>query len=100
MAIVKCFYGKRIQHRFLSDVVNQIKDDGLELTDVAITGPPTGEQDSDLDNENYEILNTTGLHEGIAEEIEDFNIRNGEIERMNSDGEDNDVGPPTVQKQC
>ena len=100
MAIVKFFYGKRIQHCFLSDVVNQIKDDDLELTDVVIIGPPAGEQDSALDNENVEILNTAGLHEEIAREIEVFNIRNGEIERMTSDGEDNDVGPPTAQKQC
>ena len=76
MAIVKFFYGKRIQHCFLSDVVNQIKDDDLELTDVVIIGPPAGEQDNALHNEN------------------------GEIERMTSDGEDKDVGPPTAQKQC
>ena len=35
-----------------------------------------------------EISNTTGLPEEIAGEVEVFNIRNDEIERMTSNGED------------
>ena len=46
MASVKSFYGKRTQHRFLPDAVNQIQDDDLESADVVIMGPPTGGQDS------------------------------------------------------
>ena len=44
---------------FLSDAVNQIQDDHPESADVVIIGPPTGRQDSDLENEHDEILNTT-----------------------------------------
>ena len=38
---VKSFYGKRTQHRFLSDAVNHIQDDDPESADVVIIGPPT-----------------------------------------------------------
>ena len=44
MASVKSFYGKRIQHRYLPDAVNQIQDDDPESADVVIIGPPTGGQ--------------------------------------------------------
>ena len=44
---------------FLSDAVNQIQDDDPESADVVIIGPPTGRQDSDLENEDDKILNTT-----------------------------------------
>ena len=44
MASVKSFYGKRTQHRFLPDAVNQIQDDDPESADVVIIGPPTGGQ--------------------------------------------------------
>ena len=37
---------------------------------------PTGGQDSDLEKEDIEILNTTGLLREIAEEVEVFNIQN------------------------
>ena len=47
--------------------------------------------DSDLENEDDEILNITGLPEEIAGEAETFNIRNDEIETVTSDDEDNDV---------
>ena len=99
MASVKSFYGKRTQHRFLFDAVNQIQDDDPESADVVIIGPPTGGQDSDLENEDNEILNTTGLPEEIAGEVDVFNIRNDEIERMTSNGEYSDVKPPPAKKQ-
>ena len=36
-------------------------------------------QESDLENEDDKILNTTGLPEEIAGDVEVFNIRNDEI---------------------
>ena len=99
MASVKSFYGKRTQHRFLSDTVNQIQDDDPESADAVIIEPPTCVQDSYLENEDDEILNTTGLAEEIAGEVEVLNIKNDEIERMTSDGEDSDVEPSTAKKQ-
>ena len=99
MASVKSFYAKRIQHHFLSDALKQIQNDDPESADVVIIGPATGGEDSDLENEDDKILNTTGLREEIAREVEIFNIRNDEIERMTSDGEDSDVETPPANKQ-
>ena len=62
-------------------------------------GPPTGGQDSDLENEGSEILNTKGLPEEITGEVEIFNIRNDEIEKITSDGEVRDVELPPAYKQ-
>ena len=71
MASVKSFYGKRTQHRFLPDAVNQTQDDDPKSADVVIIGPPTGGQDSsNLENEDGKVLNTTGLPKEIAEEVE------------------------------
>ena len=67
--------------------------------DVVIIGPPTGGQDSELENEDDKTLNTTGLPEEIAGEVESLNIRNDEIERMSSDGENSYVEPPPAKKQ-
>ena len=52
-----------------------------------------------MENKYNEILNTTGLPEEIAGEVEVFSIRNDETERMTSDDEDSDVEPPPAKKQ-
>ena len=46
-----------------------------------------------------EISNTTGLPKEIAGEVEVFNIKNNEIERMTSAGEDSNVESPPAKKQ-
>ena len=56
-------------------------------------------QESDLENEDDKILNTTGLPEEIAGDVEVFNIRNDEIQRITSDDEDSDLEPPLAKKQ-
>ena len=98
MLNVKIFYGKWTQHRFLSDAVNQIQDDP-ESVAVVIIETPTGGQDSDLENEDHVISNRTGLPEETAGEVEVFNIRYHDIERMTSDGEDSNVEPPLAKRQ-
>ena len=45
MTGVKGFYGKRTQHRFSSDAVNQIQDDDALATIAVIIRPPTSGQD-------------------------------------------------------
>ena len=40
-----------------------------------------------MENEDDDILNTTGLPNEIAGEVKVFNIRNDEIQKMTSDGE-------------
>ena len=52
-----------------------------------------------MENEDNKILNTTGLPEEIAREVEVFNIRNDEIEKMTFDGEDRDAETPPTNKQ-
>ena len=99
MASVKSFYGKRTQHRFFLDSLNQIQDNNPESADIVIRGPPTGGQDSDLENEDDEILSTIELPEEVVGEVEVFNIRNNEVERMTSDGADSNVEPPPAKKQ-
>ena len=46
-----------------------------------------------------EILNTTGLPEEIAGEVEVFKFTKDETERMISDGEDSNVDSPLAKKQ-
>ena len=69
MASVKNFYGKRTHHRFLLDAVNQIQGDDPKSADLAIRVPTAGGQYSGLENEDYEILNTTGLPEETLEKL-------------------------------
>ena len=45
------------------------------------------------------LSETTGLPAEIAGEVEFFNIRNNEIERMASNGEDGDMELPAAKKQ-
>ena len=52
-----------------------------------------------MENEDNKILNTTVLPEEMDGEIEVFNIRNGEIERWASDGEESDMEPPLTKKE-
>ena len=99
MESAKSFYGKRTQHHFLFDAVKQIQDDDSKSVDIVIIGPLTGGQDNDLENEDDTILNTTMLLEQIPKEIEAFNIRNDEIDRMTSDGDNSDAEPPPAKKQ-
>ena len=99
MASLKGFYGKRTQQCFLYDAVNLIQDDDTESSYVAIIGPSTGGQGSNLENTDIKILNTKALPQEIVEEVETFNITNNEIERITSDGEDSKEEPPPAKKQ-
>ena len=48
--MLKSFYGKGTQYRFLSEAVNQIQYDYSQSADVVVIGPPTGGQESGLGN--------------------------------------------------
>ena len=90
---------QQTRQRFLSDAVNQIQDDGPESADVVITGPPAGVLCRGLENEDNEVLNTSGLPEEIAGEVEVFKFRKDETETMIWDGEDSNVDSPLAKKQ-
>ena len=97
MASIKSFYGKRTQHCFLSDAVSQIENDDSDSADVVMIGPPTRGHDSDMENEDEDVLKTTGLSDEVAGEIEVFNIRNDDIEGISDDG--HDIVAPQPKKQ-
>ena len=99
MTSVKSFYGKRTQHRFLSDAVSQIENDDSDSADVVMIGPPTGGHDSDMENEDEDVLKTTGLSDEVAGEIEVFNIRNDDTEGISDDGHDIVAPQPKKAKQ-
>ena len=99
MASVKSFYEKRAQHRFLSDAVSQIENDDSDSVNVVVIGPPTGGHDSDMENEDEDVLKTTGLPDEVAGEIAVFNIRNGDIEGISDDGHDIVAPQPKKAKQ-
>ena len=73
--VLKVFMENELKNIFLSNTVNQIQDDDPEWLIIVKIGPPTGLQDSDLENENDEILNATGLPAEMTGEVKVFNIR-------------------------
>ena len=99
MASAKSFYGKRTQHRFLSDAVSQIENDDSDSADVVMIGPPTGGHDSDMENEDEDVLKTTRLPDEVAGEIGVSNIRNDGIEGISDDGHDIVAPQPKKAKQ-
>ena len=99
MASVKSFYGKRTQHRFLSDAVSQIENDDSDSADFVMIEPPTGGHGSDMENEDEDVLKATGLPDKVAGEIEVFNIRNDDIEGISYDGHDIVEPQPKKAKQ-
>ena len=60
-------------------------------------GPPTGGEDSDIESENEEILNATGLQNEVAGEVEVFQITNNEF-MSDSDLEEQGSSEPTPKR--
>ena len=50
--------------------LSQIENDDSDSADVVMIGPPTGGHDSDMENEDEDVLKTTGLPDEVAGEIE------------------------------
>ena len=62
MISTKTFYRKKnTQHCFLNDAISQIENNNPETADIVMIGPLTGGEDSNMESENQEILNATGL---------------------------------------
>ena len=69
----KTFYRKKnTQHCFLNDAISQIENDDPETADRVMIEPPTRGEDSDMESENEEILDATGLPNEVAGEVEVF----------------------------
>ena len=60
---------KNIQHCFLNDAVSQIENDDLGTADIIMIESPIGGEDSDMESENEEIRDATGLPNEVAGEV-------------------------------
>ena len=75
------------------DAVSQTEEVDPDTADVVIEGPSTGGQDTDLENENEDALNTDGIPNEVSGEVEVFNIRNGN----SLNNENNKGASPTLK---
>ena len=75
------------------DAVSQTEEVDPDTADVVIEGPSTGGQDTDLENENEDALNTDGIPNEVSGEVEVFNIRNGN----SLNNENNNGASPTLK---
>ena len=92
------FYRKKnTQYCFLNDAISQIENDDPETADIVMIGPPTGDADSDMESENEKILETTGLPNEIAGEVEVFQITSNEV-MSDSDSEEQGSNEPTAKR--
>ena len=88
MICTKTFYPKKnTQHCILNDAISQIENDDHETADIVMIGPPTGGEDSNMESENEEILDATGLPNQFAGEVEVFQITSNEV-MSDSDSEE------------
>ena len=89
------FYGRtRISHhRYFADAVTEIKERGRNAT-IAITGPPHGGEDSDMELEDDEDLTeNVELPNEIAGEVDVF------YEESSSESEGEETAPSRNKKQ-
>ena len=62
MTNVGLFYGKKqIRDCLLIDAINQVDEDNPEIAEIIMIGPPTGGQDSDIEEENDDALKETDM---------------------------------------
>ena len=98
MISTKKFYRKKnTKHCFLNDAISQIKNDDPETADIGTTGPRTGSEDSDMESENEEILDATGLPNEISGEVEVLQIASNEVV-FDSDLEEQGSCKPTAKR--
>ena len=98
MISTKTFYRKKnTQHCLLNDAISQIENDDPETADIVMIGPHTGGEDSDMECENEEILDATGLPNEVAGEVEVFQITSNEV-MSDSDSEEQGSCEPTSKK--
>ena len=62
MTNVGSFYGKKqMRDCLLIDAINQVDEDNPEIAEIIMIGPPTGGQDSDIEEENDDALKETDM---------------------------------------
>ena len=72
MADVRTFYSrKEKQHWILGNAINQIEEDQSKSAYVIIIGPPNGDEDSDIENEDNNNQQDNYLPNEVAEELAD-----------------------------
>ena len=97
MITTNTFYRKKnTQHCFLNDAISQIENNYPEMADIVMIGPPTGGADSDMESENEEILEATGLPNEVAGEVKVFQITSNEV-MSDSDSTEQGSSEPTAK---
>ena len=81
----------------MNDAISQIQNDDPETANMVMIGPPTGGEDSDMESENEEILDATGLPNEVAGEVEVFQITSNEV-MSDSDSEEQGSSEPTAKR--
>ena len=98
MISTNTFYRKKnIQHCFLNDAISQIENDDPDTADIVMIGPPTEGADSDMESENEEVLEATGLPNAVAGEVEVFQITSNEV-MSDSNSEEQGSSEPTAKR--
>ena len=73
MTNVRSFYGKKqTRDCLLIDAINQVDEDNPETADVIMIGPPTGGEDSDIEEANDDALKETDMPAEVTGELEVF----------------------------
>ena len=76
MVNVRSFCGKRTQHCQIASAVNEVEKEKPETADIVMIGPPLSGRESDLKNENDDLLCAGGLPKKVSCELEVFNVHN------------------------
>ena len=100
MTNVGSFYGKKqTRHCLLIGAINQVDEDNPETADIIMIGPPTGGQDSNIEEENDDALKGTDMPVEGTGELEVFQFtKEDEKAPENSDNQPL-VAAPKVKKR-
>ena len=81
------------------DAINQVDEDNPETADIIMIGPPTGGQDSDIEEENDDALKETDIPAEITGEHEVFQFAKEDEEAPENSDNQALVEAPEVKKK-
>ena len=90
---------KQTRHCLLIDAINQVDEDNPETADIIMIGPPTGGQDSDIEEENDDALKDTDMPTEVTVELEVFQFAKEDEEVPENSDNQPSVEAPEVKKK-
>ena len=81
------------------DAINQVDEDNPETADIIMIGPPTGGQDSDIEEENDDALKDTDMSTEVIVELEVFQFAKEDEEVPENSDNQPLVEAPEVKKK-